>query len=74
MSHLHWPSWPDDIYQQNWPSNPWVECLEPMDFAITCEVELVLIDELDAKFKDEVEHEEFLDVCDTFFGFMMRIF
>jgi hypothetical protein len=36
-----------------------------MDFAITCEVELILIDELDAKFKDEVEHEEFLDVCDT---------
>lgn len=36
-----------------------------MDFAITCEVELVLIDELDAKFKDEVEREEFLDVCDT---------
>jgi hypothetical protein len=38
-----------------------------MDFAIICEVELVFIDELDAKFNDEVEHEEFLDVCDTHF-------
>lgn len=34
-------------------------CMEPTKFGSACEIESILIEELDAKFKDEVKHEEF---------------
>jgi hypothetical protein len=43
----------------NWPSNPHVGCLKPYNLVVVCEAESDLIDELDAKFVDEVECEEY---------------
>ncbi len=34
-------------------------CMEPIKFGTACEIESILIEELDAKFNNEVKHEEF---------------
>jgi hypothetical protein len=39
-----------------------IGCFKPFDLASACEVELTLIEELDAKFEYEVEQEEFPSV------------
>jgi len=44
---------------KNWPFNPHVGWLKPSNLVIVCEAKFDLIDELDAKFIDEVEHEEY---------------
>jgi len=44
---------------KNWPSNIHVGCLKPFELTISFEVEFDLTNELDAKFVDEVEHEEY---------------
>ncbi len=44
---------------ENWPSNPHVGCLKPFDLAVICEVKSNLTNELDVKFVDEVECEEY---------------
>ncbi len=37
---------------------------KPKDFATTCEEEFELINEIDVEFKDDLEHKEFMDLCD----------
>jgi len=49
---------------KNWPSNLWIGCLKPTNFAFACEVESKLMVELDAKFKNEVEGEDFSNLHD----------
>ncbi len=49
----------------NWPSNPWTSYMKPNDFALTGEVESSLTTKLEAKFQDEVDHEDFLDLNET---------
>ncbi len=44
---------------KNWPFNPHVGCLKPSNLVIVCETQFDLIDELDVKFMDEVECEEY---------------
>jgi hypothetical protein len=44
---------------KNWPSNLHVGCLKPFELTISFEVEFGLTNELDAKFVDEVEREEY---------------
>jgi hypothetical protein len=44
---------------KNWPSDPHVGCLKLPNLAVICEAKLDLIDELDVKFVDEVECEEY---------------
>jgi len=46
---------------KNWPSNPHIGCLKPFDLTIICEVEYDLTNELDVKFVDEMEREEYVD-------------
>jgi hypothetical protein len=50
---------------KNWPFYSCIGCLEPIDFANVCEVESILINKLDAKFKDEVKRKEFPNVLNT---------
>jgi hypothetical protein len=44
---------------KNWSSNPCVGYLKPYDFVIFYEIKFDLINELDVKFVDEVECEEY---------------
>jgi len=44
---------------KNWPFNPCVGYLKPYDLVTICEVKFDLINELDAEFVDEMEHEEY---------------
>jgi hypothetical protein len=44
---------------KNWPSNPHVDYLKPSNLTIICEAKFDLTNELDAKFVDVVEHEEY---------------
>ncbi len=46
---------------KNWPFDPRVGCLKPYDLATICEAEFDLTNELDAKFMDEMEREEYVD-------------
>jgi hypothetical protein len=44
---------------KNWTSNLWIGSLKPTNFAFACEVVLKLMVELEAKFENEVEGEDF---------------
>jgi hypothetical protein len=55
---------------KNWPTNPCVGCLKPIDLAYISEVESNLTKESDVGFGDEVECEEFSNVHDTFYIMM----
>jgi hypothetical protein len=45
----------------NWPSDLRVGCLKPFDLVVICEVKFDLTNELDVKFMDEMEREEYVD-------------
>ncbi len=49
---------------KNWPSNLWIGCLKPTNFAFACEVESKLSVELKAKFENEFEVEDFSNLDD----------
>jgi hypothetical protein len=49
---------------KNWPFNLWIGCLKPTNFAFACEVKSKLMVELEAKFKNEVEGEDFSNLHD----------
>jgi hypothetical protein len=51
---------------KNWPSNPWIGCLKPINLAFTCEVEYGLMIKLKVEFEDEVEGENIFNLCDSF--------
>jgi hypothetical protein len=51
---------------KNWPSNPLIGCLKPINLAFTCEVEYGLMTKLEVKFKDEVEGEYIFNLHDSF--------
>jgi hypothetical protein len=44
---------------KNWLSNLWIGSLKPTNFAFACEMESKLMVELEAKFENEVEGEDF---------------
>jgi hypothetical protein len=43
---------------KNWPSNPWIGCLKPTNFATTLEVEFELISKLKVEFEKQVDNFE----------------
>jgi hypothetical protein len=49
---------------KNWSLNPRIGCSKPKDFTTICEEEFELINEIDVGFKDDLEHKEFMDLCD----------
>jgi hypothetical protein len=50
------------MLNKNWPFNPQISCMKPINFASTCEMVLDLTTELEATFQDEVDCEDFLDL------------
>ncbi len=44
---------------KNWPFDPCVDCLKPFDLVVIYETKSNLTNELDAKFVDEMECEEY---------------
>jgi hypothetical protein len=51
---------------KNWPFDPQDGYMKPIDFASTCEMESNLTMELEVVFQDEIDHENFLDLNETF--------
>jgi hypothetical protein len=49
---------------KNWPIDPRVGCFKPFNLVGACKVKSDLTKELDAKFEEGVEQEEFLNLCD----------
>jgi hypothetical protein len=43
---------------KNWPSNPWIGCLETTNFATTLEVEFELISKFEVEFEKQVDNFE----------------
>ncbi len=52
---------------KNWPLNPLIGWSKPKDFATICEEEFEFLNEIDVEFKDDLEHKEFMDLCDPSF-------
>ncbi len=46
------------------PSDARTRCSKPLDFAGACLAKLELIEEIDAKFEDEIERKELSNLCD----------
>ncbi len=53
----------------NQHDDPRVGCFKPFDLVGACKVELNLTKELEAKFEEEVDWKEFLELCDVPFLF-----
>jgi len=49
---------------KNWPIDPRVGCSKPSNLVGACKAKLDLSEKLDIEFEEEVEWEEFLDLCD----------
>jgi len=66
--HLQIANWEKLIFMnKKWPSNLQIGCVKPIDLASTCELELNLTTELEAKFHaDVVDHDDFLDLNEVF--------
>jgi len=51
---------------KNWPSDPLIGCLKPINLAFTCEVEYGLMTKLEVKLKDEVEGKDIFNLHCSF--------
>jgi hypothetical protein len=52
---------------KNWPFDLWISCVKSTNLTFTCELELNLMVELEAKFHDDVvDHNDFLDLISFF--------
>jgi hypothetical protein len=51
---------------KNWPFNPWIGCLKLTNIAFPCKVEFDLMAKLEAKFEEQVDDENSLDLHDSF--------
>jgi hypothetical protein len=52
------------IFVHNWSCDSWISCLKPIDLAFACEGKFNLMVKLEAKFKNQVINEDFLDLND----------
>jgi hypothetical protein len=48
------------------PFDPQATCFKPIDFIITCKVELDLVMELEEKFQNAMEREDFPNLNNSF--------
>jgi hypothetical protein len=53
---------------KNWLVDPHIGCLKLANFSFVSKAKFNLIEELYVEFVTEVEHEEFLNVHNTFYG------
>jgi hypothetical protein len=53
---------------KNWLVDLNIGCLKLANITFICEIKYNLIEELYVEFVNEVEHEEFLNVHNTFYG------
>jgi hypothetical protein len=53
---------------KNWLVDLHIGCLKLANLAFVCEAKSNLIEQLYVEFANEVEHEEFLNVHNTFYG------
>jgi len=64
----NWPPRINYFCEQNWPNDPRIECFKHFDvlgdLVGACMTKSNLVEELDAKFKGEIEQEEFSNLCD----------
>jgi hypothetical protein len=47
-----------------WPIDPRVGCFKPFNLVSACKTKSNLLKELDVEFEDEIEQEEFPNLCD----------
>jgi hypothetical protein len=51
----------------NWPFDLMIGCFKPFHLTCACKVDSKFIEKFVVEFENEVEHEEFANLCDVFF-------